>query len=145
MKIKNIKPVMPPYPFEAYGHIIAPLSTEDGGGYMITFPDLPGCISDGETLEEALVNGRDAFSCWVAAQVDLGKVIPVPTHYDEEGKPVKFVQRLPRSLHASLQARAKADGVSLNTLVLALIAEGLGKREGIAKSEYQKHVAQYLP
>lgn len=130
MKVKRIKPLAAPYPFEAYGHIIAPLSADDGGGYMITFPDLPGCISDGETMEEALVNGRDAFDSWVSAQMDMGRQIPEPTHYDEEGKPVKFVQRLPRSLHASLQARAKAEGVSINTLVLMLISEGLGRREG---------------
>jgi len=138
MKIKKIKPVTPPYPFEAYGHIISPLSPEDGGGYMITFPDLPGCMSDGETPEEAVVIGRDAFNCWVAVQVDMGRDVPPPTHYDDEGKPVKFVQRLPRSLHASLQARAKAEGVSINTLVLALIAEGLGRREGAAVSDKGK-------
>lgn len=130
MSVKKIKPVTPPYPFEAYGHIITPLSDEDGGGYMITFPDLPGCMSDGETMEETLANGRDTFNSWIAVQMDMHRRIPAPTHYDEEGKPVKFVQRLPRSLHASLQARAKAEGVSLNTLVLTLIAEGLGMREG---------------
>ena len=35
------------YPFE-----IRPLSEEDGGGFLITFPDLPGCMADGETPEE---------------------------------------------------------------------------------------------
>lgn len=141
MSVKHIKPVTPPYPFEAYGHVVSPLSVEDGGGYMITFPDLPGCMSDGETLEEALVNGRDAFDSWMAAQVDMGRQIPAPTHYDEEGKPVKFVQRLPRSLHASLQARAKAEGVSINTLVLALIAEGLGRRETAVQNSPAKRAA----
>lgn len=138
MSLKKINPVTPPYPFEAYGHLITPLSADDGGGYMITFPDLPGCMSDGETMDEALFNGRDAFSCWIAAQVDMKRQIPEPTHYDDEGKPVKFVQRLPRSLHASLQLRAKAEGVSLNTLVLTLIAEGLGRHEG---SEQPKQTA----
>jgi predicted RNase H-like HicB family nuclease len=141
MNIKKIKPVTPPFPFEAYGHIIAPLSADDGGGYMITFPDLPGCMSDGESLDETLINGRDAFNSWMSAQVDQGRVIPSPTHYDDEGKPVKFVQRLPRSLHATLQARAKAEGVSLNTLVLALIAEGLGRYEGTSRTEPVKKVA----
>jgi antitoxin HicB len=141
MKVKKVDPVTPPYPFEAYGHIVAPLSSDDGGGYMITFPDLPGCISDGETLEDALINGQDAFNSWIAAQVDMGRQIPAPTHYDEEGKPVKFVQRLPRSLHALLQARAKAEGVSINTLVLALIAEGLGRHEGIANGKSEKKAA----
>lgn len=141
MSVKKIKPAAPPFPFEAYGHIIAPLSEDDGGGYMITFPDLPGCMSDGETLEETLINGRDAFNSWIAAQVDMKRQIPTPTHYDDEGKPVKFVQRLPRSLHASLQARAKAEGVSINTLVLALIAEGLGRHEGKADSMPEKKAA----
>jgi len=98
-------------------------------------------MSDGETLEEALINGRDAFNSWIAAQVDLRRQIPAPTHYDDEGKPVKFVQRLPRSLHASLQARARAEGVSINTLVLALIAEGLGRHEGKANSMPEKKAA----
>lgn len=141
MSVKKIKPVTPPYPFEAYGHIIAPLSEDDGGGYMIMFPDLPGCISDGETMDEVLANGRDAFNSWIAAQADMKRQIPAPTHYDEEGKPVKFVQRLPRSLHASLQARARAEGVSLNTLVLTLIAEGLGRYEGNKRMELEKQAA----
>lgn len=138
MSVKKIKPGTPPYPFEAYGHIIAPLSEDDGGGYVIMFPDLPGCMSDGETMDGVLANGRDAFNSWIAAQVDMKRQIPAPTHYDEEGRPVKFVQRLPRSLHASLQARARAEGVSLNTLVLTLIAEGLGRREGNKCDELKK-------
>jgi len=138
MSLKKIDPVTPPYPFEAYGHIIAPLSADDGGGYMITFPDLPGCMSDGETLEETLVNGQDAFNSWISAQVNMGRQRPAPTHYDEENKPVKFVQRLPRSLHASLQARARVEGVSINTLVLALIAEGLGKHAGKSHAGSEK-------
>jgi antitoxin HicB len=141
MSVKKIKPVTAPYPFEAYGHIIAPLSEDDGGGYMIMFPDLPGCISDGETMDEVLANGRDAFNSWIAAQVDMTRQIPAPTHYDEEGKPVKFVQRLPRSLHALLQTRARAEGVSLNTLVLTLIAEGLGRLDGNKYDELKKQAA----
>ena len=40
--------------FEDYSFEIRPLSEEDGGGFLITFPDLPGCMSDGETPEEAI-------------------------------------------------------------------------------------------
>jgi antitoxin HicB len=108
---------------------------------MIMFPDLPGCMSDGETMEDVVANGRDAFSSWIAAQVDMKRQIPAPSHYDEDGKPVKFVQRLPRSLHASLQARARIEGVSLNTLVLTLIAEGLGRHEGNKYDELKKQAA----
>ena len=40
------------------------------------------------------------------------------------------MQRVPKSLHGKLAARARQEGVSLNTLVLSFIAEGLGRREG---------------
>jgi|GEM_PF-6758761 len=45
----------PTYPFE-----IVPLSEEDGQGYLISFPDLPGCLSEGAAIEEAICNGADA-------------------------------------------------------------------------------------
>ena len=118
-----------PYLFEAYPHVLEPLAPEDGGGYLITFPDLPGCMSDGETIEEAIANGRDAFSAWMSARIHMGKPIPKPTRHGESQSPVRLMQRLPRSLHANLVARAKAEGTSLNTLVTMLLAEGLGRRE----------------
>lgn len=131
MSIKQIPPTQPPFPFEAYMHEVAPLSAEDGGGFVITFPDLPGCMSDGETIEEAVANGREAFSAWVAAVVDLGRPVPSPTARPVELLEVsgKFVARLPKSLHARLTAKARQEGVSLNTLVLTYIAEGLGHRD----------------
>ena len=43
------------------------LAEEDGGGYPATVPDLPGCMSDGETPEEALQNVRDAIASWIEA------------------------------------------------------------------------------
>lgn len=120
--------VEPPYPFEAYAHVVEPLTEDDGGGYLITFPDLPGCMSDGETEAEAVANARDAFSAWMSARAHIGKPIPKPTRHGESAEPVRLMQRLPRSLHANLVARAKAEGTSLNTLVTMLLAEGLGKR-----------------
>jgi predicted RNase H-like HicB family nuclease len=41
-----------------YSVIIEPLSDEDGGGFVVVVPDLPGCMSDGETPEEALISAR---------------------------------------------------------------------------------------
>lgn len=125
----RVEHVEPPYPFEAYAHVVEPLSEADGGGYLITFPDLPGCMSDGESIEEAVAHGRDAFSAWMSARAHLGKPIPKPARHGETVTPVRLMQRLPRSLHASLVARAKMEGTSLNTLVTMLLAEGLGKRE----------------
>ena len=132
MSVKDIQTVNPPYPFEAYAHVISPLSEEDGGGFLMTFPDLPGCMSDGATIEEAIKNGKDAFVAWISAQADLARPIPEPVYRAPEAgpdMPGKFVQRVTKTLHAKLAALAKQEGVSINTLVLSFIAEGVGRKE----------------
>jgi antitoxin HicB len=113
----------PPYPFEAYTHVVRPLTTEEGGGFLISFPELSGCISDGETVEEAIINGRDVFACYVSALIDMGREVPAPnSNADVSGK---FLVRLPKSLHAQLANRSKREGVSLNTLVVSYVAAGV--------------------
>lgn len=62
-----------------YPVIVQPLSQEDGGGFLATVPDLPGCMSDGETPEEALANIRDAIEAWIEAARDLGRRVPEPS------------------------------------------------------------------
>jgi predicted RNase H-like HicB family nuclease len=57
---------------------IEPLSSEDGGGYLASVPDLPGCMSDGETPEEALRNVQDAIASWIAAARELRMEVPQP-------------------------------------------------------------------
>jgi antitoxin HicB len=108
------------YPFE-----IRPLSKDDGGGYSIVFPDLPGCRSDGATPEEAIENGRDALKAWLAVANEFNDQVPKPI----QAVSGRFVQRVPRSLHAQLVAQAEAEGVSLNTLVVSLVSQGLGHRQ----------------
>src|ERR1035437_3440632 len=104
--------------FTDYTIEIRPLTNDEGGGFLATFPDLPGCMADGETPEEAIVDAKGAFECWMAAQKEWGDPIPKPTTSGLSGK---FVQRIPKTLHAKLVKRAKQEGVSLNTLVLAFI------------------------
>jgi predicted RNase H-like HicB family nuclease len=130
MSEKKIQRITPPYSFESYSHIIEPLKDEDGGGYLVTFPDLPGCVSDGETIAEALSNAKDAFHSWVSARHDMNKPIPKPIKHGETAEPVRSMQRFPRSLHASLVAIAKAEGSSLNTLITTMLAESIGRRNG---------------
>ena len=62
-----------------YPVLLEPLSGEDGGGCLATVPDLPGCMSDGETPEEAIANVRDAITCWIEAAVELGRAVPAPS------------------------------------------------------------------
>jgi antitoxin HicB len=58
---------------------IGPLDGDEGGGWLIEFSDLPGCMSDGATREEALHNGADARDCWIAAMRAAGRPIPPPS------------------------------------------------------------------
>jgi predicted RNase H-like HicB family nuclease len=62
-----------------YPVVITPLSLEDGGGFAATVPDLPGCMSDGDTPEEALHNVLDAIDSWIEMAEELGHSIPEPS------------------------------------------------------------------
>jgi len=62
-----------------YPVMIEPLDIQDGGGFLATVPDLPGCASDGETPEEALANGRDAIAAWIEEARALGRPVPKPS------------------------------------------------------------------
>jgi predicted RNase H-like HicB family nuclease len=64
-----------------YPVVIEPLALADGGGFVATAPDLPGCMSDGETPEEALANIRDAIASWIDEARALGRKIPAPSHH----------------------------------------------------------------
>lgn len=63
----------------AYPVLVSPLPADEGGGYLATVPDLPGCMSDGDTPEQAIVNVRDAIVAWIEAAGDLGRVVPPPS------------------------------------------------------------------
>ena len=62
-----------------YTILIEPLSDDDGGGFLATVPDLPGCMSDGETPEEAAVNVQDAILAWLESAQEMGQPIPEPS------------------------------------------------------------------
>lgn len=102
---------------------LRPLTSEEGGGWLITVPDLPGCMSDGETPEEALKNIADAIHGWIeAARLD-GASVPSPS----VGKAYsgRFGVRISRDLHRKLVEKAQEEGVSLNHLVAELLASGI--------------------
>ena len=62
-----------------YPVVLEPLPDDEGGGFVATMPDLPGCMSDGATPEEALSNVQDAIITWIEAARDLGHEVPAPT------------------------------------------------------------------
>lgn len=62
-----------------YPVIVQPLSDQDGGGFAVVVPDLPGCMSDGATPQEAISNVQDAMAAWIEAANDLGRAVPSPS------------------------------------------------------------------
>ncbi|MGI6217056.1 MAG: type II toxin-antitoxin system HicB family antitoxin [Coriobacteriales bacterium] len=93
----------------------------DEGGYVASYPDLPGCITVGETPEGALINAEDARREWFTAAIEEGVEIPEPR--DIESYSGVFVVRIPKSLHRSLALHAKREGMSLNRYCIYLLAK----------------------
>ena len=62
-----------------YAVLIEPLSEADGGGFLATVPDLPGCMSDGESRAVAAANAEDAIAAWLDEAAALGRAVPPPT------------------------------------------------------------------
>lgn len=113
---------------------IVKLSEEDGSGYLATVPELPGCMSDGETYEEALKNVQDAIEAWIETAEHRGQKIPDPYIYREaDDYSGKFMIRIPKELHKELSESAEEQGISLNQLVLYYLSKQAGKEE--AKKE----------
>ena len=91
------------------------------GGYFAKIPDLRGCMTQGETLEEVMANIQDAKLCWLEGAIESEYEIPLPS--DMRQYSGKFLVRLPVSLHERLVAEAERESVSLNSYVAALLAE----------------------
>ena len=109
-----------------YQAIIEPLSDEDGGGYLVRVPELPGCMADGKTIEGAIKDAESAIKQWIATATKMGRPIPRPGSFDCYSG--KWVQRVPKRLHMELAAEAEREGVSLNQRVVNLVSEGLGRK-----------------
>ena len=109
--------------FEDYPIRVDPIPEDEGGGYLVSIPDLPGCIADGETIDAAVAEARDAFRAWAAAEREDKGELPAPKTWSGQ-----FVQRIPRTLHMQLARRAASEGVSLNQLAATFLAQGLAAR-----------------
>ncbi|MCC6919128.1 MAG: type II toxin-antitoxin system HicB family antitoxin [Alphaproteobacteria bacterium] len=64
-----------------YPVVVEPLAVDDGGGFAASVPDLPGCMSDGETPEEAISNVQDAIRSWIETARETGRTIPAPSRH----------------------------------------------------------------
>ena len=111
------------YPFQ----VIA----DRDGGYVVRFPDLPGCVTQVETLDELPAMAEEARRLWIETAHEQGLDIPMPSYPEEYSG--KFNVRLPASLHRALVEAAEREGVSLNQYVVMLLSRG----DAYARTEHQ--------
>jgi len=93
---------------------------EASGGYFISFPDLPGCMTQVERIEEVGAAADEIRELWIETAFEQGLDIPRPS--SPASYSGKFVLRLPRSLHRTLAESAEREGVSLNQYASSLLA-----------------------
>lgn len=128
-------------PLEAYLAMEYPLQViaDPDGGYVVVYPDLPGCMTQADTLDEMIAMAEDARRAWITVAYEDGMEIPLPSYPEEYSG--KFNLRLPRSLHRQLAESAERDGVSLNQYVVNL----LSRRDADARVEQQLcHIEERL-
>ncbi|MCM3046644.1 type II toxin-antitoxin system HicB family antitoxin [Bacillus altitudinis] len=117
---------------------VSAISEEDGGGWLATHPELEGCMSDGETREEAIQNLDDARREWIDFCLRKDLAIPEPKQEEEIEYSGKFTLRVPKSIHKKLVEKSEEENVSLNNLVNQYITEGLSG--GIIQSLFNNSI-----
>jgi antitoxin HicB len=98
------------------------------GGYAVEIEALPGCISQGNTYEEAAEMIEEARRLWLESAYEDGLDIPVPRNEDDYSG--KFNVRFPKSLHRKLDQLAVHEGVSLNQYLVSTLSHVVGLEEG---------------
>lgn len=93
---------------------------KDEGGFVVSYPDLPGCITCGETIETAISNANDAKKAWIEAALKSGIELQEPNNLEEYSG--QFKLRIPRSLHRSLAEHSKKEGISMNQYCVYLLS-----------------------
>ena len=132
-----------------YGIKISLLSDEDGGGYLVEVPDLPGCFTDGDTVEESVAKVEDAINGWIETAKKIGRKIPEPSYHVEEANfSGKLSIRIPKDLHKKLSEEAAEQGISLNSLIQYFLSIEIEKHKvlrGFSKHNMLQFVGQFSP
>ncbi|MEL7359362.1 MAG: type II toxin-antitoxin system HicB family antitoxin [Cyanobacteria bacterium J06560_6] len=112
-----------PQPLSYYLALDYPITfyPEEVGGFTVMLKDLPGCMSQGETLEEAYEMIAEAKELWLETCYEDGFPIPLP--HTMAAYSGKTMLRMPKYLHQRLAESAKREGVSLNQYLVALLSE----------------------
>lgn len=96
------------------------LLQEKDGSYFIKVKELNGCMSVGDTPNEAVEMIHEAMEAWLYEAIESGISIPEPSK-NEKKYSGKIVLRMPKSMHKQLAAEAAEEDVSLNSYLNFLL------------------------
>jgi antitoxin HicB len=116
------------------------LKRDDEGDFVAQVKELRGCVAHGASASEALVELDSMKVLWLESCIADGNTVPLPETEDDLPSG-RWLQRVPRQLHAELSRLADSEGVSLNQLVVSVLAKELGFRQGQKKEITNKQVA----
>ena len=100
------------------------IEDREEGGYALSCPELKGCITCAETIDEGLKMIEDAKKCWFTACIEDGISIPEPSKANDYSGQFKI--RMPKSLHKMLSEHSRQEGISMNQYCLFLLSRGSG-------------------
>lgn len=89
-------------------HYVAIVEEEEGKAYGVWFPDLPGCFSAGDTLDEAMTNAAEAVELWAEAMIESGQKIPPARSLAELRQDPEIADELKRYMVALIPLPAAA-------------------------------------
>jgi predicted RNase H-like HicB family nuclease len=102
------------------------IEDQDEGGYVAYYPELPGCMTCAETVEEVITELQDAKREWITAMLEDGMDIAEPD--DLSNYSGQFKLRIPKSLHKALAEQSKREGISMNQYCVYLLSSVYGVR-----------------
>ena len=116
---------------------------DDKHAYGVVVPDLPGCFSAGDTLDEAMDNAREAIELWLETVIDDGGAVPEPRPLGEHQKKKEFkgwVWAVVAVDLAQLSDKAERVNITLPSRVLRRI-DAAAKAAGESRSGFIAHLA----
>jgi antitoxin HicB len=99
------------------------IEDKEEGGYAISCPELKGCITCADTIQQGFEMIQDAKKCWFTACLEDGTPIPEPNDINEYSG--QFELHIPKSLHRTLAERSRQEGISINQYCLYLLSNGV--------------------
>jgi type II secretory ATPase GspE/PulE/Tfp pilus assembly ATPase PilB-like protein len=121
----------------AYSVLLHEIEDEGEKYWIAEIPELPGCKSHGSSVEEAIKNIEEAKREWIEDSLEQGEEVPAPI--DRENFGGRILVRMSRSLHRSLSLVAESERLSLNQLIVTILAKEVGRLSVLTGVEKKLH------